>query len=485
MSVELNERRQQLLAGGGKDRVAKQHEAGKMTARERLGKLFDEGSFVETGVFAAGKAEASSVVTGYGTVNDRPVYAYAQDFTVKAGAVGKNAADKIVRVMELAAKTGAPVVALCDSAGANLLEGVEALDAYARIMQETAKISGVVPQVSLILGPCAGGAAFVPAMTDVVIVADKAGEMYVTGPQVVSARTRRNLTAKDLGGGKKLAETGAAHIVVDTEDEAIAAARKVLDLLPGNNQEDAPLAASDDLNRQLDIESYADAHDLVSRVADFYDYVELSRDYAPNMVTALARLGGRTVGIVANNPAEGEGALCAGACKKAARFVRLCDCYNIPVVTLVNTAGQTTVDETNNAPSIAAAAELIDAYAEAVVPKVSVLCGQAVGAAYAAMGSKGNGADVVYAWPKAFVAPMNAEAAVRILKAQELKDGADIAKLIQDYEAECGAVATAEAGLADDVIAPQATRQMVASALEMLMGKREVALPRKHGNLPL
>ena len=248
------------------------------------------------------------MVTGYGTVNDRPVYAYAQDFTVKAGAVGKNAADKIVRVMELAAKTVAPVVALCDSAGANLLEGVEALDAYARIMQETAKISGVVPQISLILGPCAGGAAFVPAMTDVVIVADKAGEMYVTGPQVVSARTRRNLTAKDLGGGKKLAETGAAHIVVDTEDEAIAAARKVLDLLPGNNQEDAPLAASDDLNRQLDIEAYADAHDLVSRVADFYDYVELSRDYAPNMVTALARLGGRTVGIVANNPAEGEGA---------------------------------------------------------------------------------------------------------------------------------------------------------------------------------
>ncbi len=480
MSVELNERRQQLLGGGGSDRVAKQHEAGKMTARERLTKLFDEGSFVETGVFAA-----SAVVTGYGTVEDRPVYAYAQDFTVKAGAMGKVAADKVVRVMELAAKTGAPVVALCDSAGADLRQGAEALDAYARIMKETARLSGVVPQISLILGPCAGGAAFVPALTDVVIAAESCGEMYVTGPQVVSARTGRNVSAKDLGGGKKLAKSGAAQIVTATEDEAIAMARKVLSLLPGNNMEDAPLAASDDLNRQLDIDSYSDAHDLVSRVADFYDYVELSKDYAPNMVTALARLGGRTVGIVANNPAVDEGVLCASACKKAARFVRLCDCYNIPVVTFVNTAGQTTVDENNNAASIAAAADLIFAYGEAVVPKVSVLCGQAVGAAYAAMGSKGNGADMVYAWPKAFVAPINAEAAVRILEDEQLSAGADLGALIKDYEDACGAVATAEAGLADDVIEPSQTRQMLAAALEMLLGKREVALPRKHGNLPL
>lgn len=485
MSVELNERRQKLFAAGGEDRVAKQHEAGKMTARERVAKLFDEGSFVEVGVFTAAKEAASSVITGYGTIEDRPVYAYAQDFTVKGGAMGAAAAAKIVRVMELAAKTGAPVVAMCDSAGASLEEGVAALNAYASIMAETAKISGVVPQVSLILGPCAGGAAFVPALGDVVIVADKVGQMFVTGPQVVSARTGRNLTAKDLGGGKKLAESGAAQIVVDTEDEALAMARKVLSFLPSNNQEDAPLAAGDDLNRQLDIDSYYDAHDAIVRIADFNDYVELSKDYAPNMVTALARVGGRCVGIVANNPAANDGVLCASACKKAARFIRLCDCFNLPVVTLVNTIGQNTVDENNNAAAITSAAQLIFAYAEAVVPKVSVLCGDAIGAAYAAMGSKANGADVVYAWPTAFVAPINAEAAVRILNKKEIMDGADVAKLTEDYKKNNGALAAAEAGVADDVIEPAATRQMIAAALEMLLGKREVLLPRKHGNLPL
>lgn len=485
MSVELNERRQKLFAAGGEDRVAKQHEAGKMTARERVAKLFDEGSFVEVGVFTAAKEAASSVITGYGTIEDRPVYAYAQDFTVKGGAMGAAAAAKIVRVMELAAKTGAPVVAMCDSAGASLEEGVAALNAYASIMAETAKISGVVPQVSLILGPCAGGAAFVPALGDVVIVADKVGQMFVTGPQVVSARTGRNLTAKDLGGGKKLAESGAAQIVVDTEDEALAMARKVLSFLPSNNQEDAPLAAGDDLNRQLDIDSYYDAHDAIVRIADFNDYVELSKDYAPNMVTALARVGGRCVGIVANNPAANDGVLCASACKKAARFIRLCDCFNLPVVTLVNTIGQNTVDENNNAAAITSAAQLIFAYAEAVVPKVSVLCGDAIGAAYAAMGSKANGADVVYAWPTAFVAPINAEAAVRILNKKEIMDGADVAALTEDYKKNNGALAAAEAGVADDVIEPAATRQMIAAALEMLLGKREVLLPRKHGNLPL
>lgn len=485
MSVELNERRQKLLAGGGQDRVARQHEAGKMTARERVAKLLDEGSFVEVGAFTAAKESASSVITGYGVIDERPVYVYAQDFTVKGGAMGAAAAAKIVRLMELAQKTGAPVIAMCDSAGADLSEGVEALNAYASIMKETAAISGVVPQISLILGPCAGGAAFVPALTDVTIVADKVGQMFVTGPQVVSARTGKDVSAKDLGGGKKLAESGAASIVVDTEDEAIAMARKVLSFLPSNNQEDAPLAMSDDLNRQLDIDTYHDAHDAIVRIADFNDYVELSKDFAPNMVTALARVGGRCVGIVANNPAAHDGVLCASACKKAARFIRMCDCYNLPVVTLVNTIGQNTVTAQNNAAAISGAAQLIFAYAEAVVPKVSILCGDAIGAAYAAMGSKANGADVVFAWPAAFVAPINAEAAVRILNKQEIKDGANVSELMDAYKKNNGAIAVCEAGVADDVIEPAATRQMIAAALEMLLGKREVLLPRKHGNLPL
>ena len=485
MSVELNERRQLVLGGGGEDRVAKQHEAGKLTARERVNKLFDEGSFVETGVFTAAKEGASSVITGYGTVEERPVFVYAQDFTVKGGAMGEGAAKKIVELLKLAGKTGAPVVAMADSAGADLNEGAKALNAYARIMKETAALSGVVPQISLILGPCAGGAAFVPELTDVVIAVEKIGQMFVTGPQVVSARTGRNVTAEDLGGAQKLVASGAAQIAVASEDEAFVMARRVLSFLPDNNQEDAQLVSADDLNRQLDIDTYYDAHDIVARIADFNDYVELTRDFAPNMVTALARLGGRSVGIVANNPAAHDGVLCASACKKAARFIRLCDCFNIPVVTLVNTPGQNTVDEEKNAAAVSAAAQLIFAYAEAVVPKVSVLCGQAVGAAYSAMGSKAVGADAVYAWPKAYIAPINAEAAVRILEKEEIRAGKPVAELAKFYEENNGALAAAEEGLCDDVIEPAATRQMIAAALEMLMGKREVALPRKHGNLPL
>ncbi len=484
MSVELNERRQKLFAAGGEELVKKQHDAGKLTARERVAKLFDEGSFVEVGVFTAAKEGASPVITGYGLVDERPVYVYAQDYTVAGGAMGAVSAAKIVRLMELAQKTGAPVVAMCDSAGADLNEGVAALNAYATVMKETAAISGVVPQISLVLGPCAGAAAYVPAMTDVTIVADKVGSMYVTGPQIVAARTGKDVTAKDFG-GKALAESGAAAICVETEDEAFAMARKVLSFLPGNNQEDAPLAMSDDLNRMLDIDSYVDAHDAVVRIADFNDYVELSKDFCPNMITAFARVGGRAVGIVANNPAVDGGVLCPPASAKAARFIRLCDCFNLPVVSLVNTCGLPTVDAQKNASAIQNVAKLVFAYAEAVVPKVSILCGEVIGAAYAAMGSKANGADVVYCWPNALVAPINAEAAVRVLKAEEIKGGANLNELIENYKDENGAVAICEAGVADDVIAPAATRQMIAAALEMLLGKREVLLPRKHGNLPL
>ena len=423
MSVELNERRQLVLGGGGEDRVAKQHEAGKLTARERVNKLFDEGSFVETGVFTAAKEGASSVITGYGTVEDRPVFVYAQDFTVKGGAMGEGAAKKIVELLKLAGKTGAPVVAMADSAGADLNEGAKALNAYARIMKETAALSGVVPQISLILGPCAGGAAFVPELTDVVIAVEKIGQMFVTGPQVVSARTGRNVTAEDLGGAKKLVASGAAQIAVASEDEAFAMARRVLSFLPDNNQEDAQLVSADDLNRQLDIDTYYDAHDIVARIADFNDYVELTRDFAPNMVTALARLGGRSVGIVANNPAAHDGVLCASACKKGGAFHPPVRLLQHPGRDPGQHPGQNTVDEEKNAAAVSAAAQLIFAYAEAVVPKVSVLCGQAVGAAYSAMGSKAVGADAVYAWPKAYIAPINAEAAVRILEKEEIRAG--------------------------------------------------------------
>lgn len=475
---ELKDLKQAMLGAGGEQSVAEQHKAGKQTARERVTALLDPESFVEVGMFASG------VVTGFGTVEDRPVYVYAQEYAKDFGAMDAAQADKIVRIMDLAVKTGAPVVALLDSAGADLTKGVSALDAYARIMAKTAQISGVVPQISVIAGPCAGGATAIPAMGDFVVAANTA-EMFVTGPQVVSARTGKDISAKELGGAETLDANGLAHLCAASEAEAFAQVRRLIALLPANNEEDAPMLMQDDLNRQLDIDSYYDAHDLLARVADFGDYLELQKSFGKSMVAALGRLGGRSVGFLANNPAQEDGALNDQACQKAARFVRMCDCFNIPVISFVNTAGQGTVTACENAKAIKGSAQLIGAYAEASVPKVSVICGQAIGSAYAAMGSRGLGADMVLAWPKAVIAPMDADAAVYVLQRDAIKDGQDVEELKAAYQKDNDGFAAAKAGLVDDVIEPAATRQMVAAALEMLLGKREVALPKKHANLPL
>ena len=475
---ELKDLKQAMLGAGGEQSVAEQHKAGKQTARERVTALLDPESFVEVGMFASG------VVTGFGTVEDRPVYVYAQEYAKDFGAMDAAQADKIVRIMDLAVKTGAPVVALLDSAGADLTKGVSALDAYARIMAKTAQISGVVPQISVIAGPCAGGATAIPAMGDFVVAANTA-EMFVTGPQVVSARTGKDISAKELGGAETLDANGLAHLCAASETEAFAQVRRLIALLPANNEEDAPMLMQDDLNRQLDIDSYYDAHDLLARVADFGDYLELQKGFGKSMVAALGRLGGRSVGFLANNPAQEDGALNDQACQKAARFVRMCDCFNIPVISFVNTAGQGTVTACENAKAIKGSAQLIGAYAEASVPKVSVICGQAIGSAYAAMGSRGLGADMVLAWPKAVIAPMDADAAVYVLQRDAIKAGQDVEELKAAYQKDNDGFAAAKAGLVDDVIEPAATRQMVAAALEMLLGKREVALPKKHANLPL
>ena len=475
---ELKDLKQAMLGAGGEQSVAEQHKAGKQTARERVTALLDPESFVEVGMFASG------VVTGFGTVEDRPVYVYAQEYAKDFGAMDAAQADKIVRIMDLAVKTGAPVVALLDSAGADLTKGVSALDAYARIMAKTAQISGVVPQISVIAGPCAGGATAIPAMGDFVVAANTA-EMFVTGPQVVSARTGKDISAKELGGAETLDANGLAHLCAASEAEAFAQVRRLIALLPANNEEDAPMLMQDDLNRQPDIDSYYDAHDLLARVADFGDYLELQKGFGKSMVAALGRLGGRSVGFLANNPAQEDGALNDQACQKAARFVRMCDCFNIPVISFVNTAGQGTVTACENAKAIKGSAQLIGAYAEASVPKVSVICGQAIGSAYAAMGSRGLGADMVLSWPKAVIAPMDADAAVYVLQRDAIKAGQDVEELKAAYQKDNDGFAAAKAGLVDDVIEPAATRQMVAAALEMLLGKREVALPKKHANLPL
>ncbi|MDR2514557.1 MAG: methylmalonyl-CoA carboxyltransferase [Christensenellaceae bacterium] len=474
---ELSERKRALLESAGAN--------GRLGARERIAKLLDEGSFVELGTIARAGGDAPGVVTGFGTVEDRPVYLYAQEYSRKGAGMDAAQAGKITRVIELAAKTGAPLLAILDSAGAKLEEGVLALDAYAKVMAATARISGVVPSLALVLGPCVGGAAYIPGISDFVIAAQKASALFVTGPQVVSARTGEDISADALGGAEALAKSGAAHLAAKDEAEALALARKLLSFLPANNEEDSPLALQDDLNRQLDISSYADVHDLFARIADFNDFFELQGGYAKNLVTGLARLGGRTVGLLGNNPASHDGVLCHKAAGKAARFVGFCDSFNIPVLSFISTKGPSTVTAEQNAASIKAGAQLIGAYASATVPKISVICGDAVGSAYVALGSKELGADLVYAWPSAFIAPMEDDAAVAILNREEIKAGEDAEALREAYREKNDGFGAAEKGAVDDVIEPASTRQILAAALEALLGKREAILPRKHGNLPL
>ena len=491
MSVELNERRQKLLAGGGQDRVARQHEAGKMTARERVAKLLDEGSFVEVGAFTAAKESASSVITGYGVIDERPVYVYAQDFTVKGGAMGAAAAAKIVRLMELAQKTGAPVIAMCDSAGADLSEGVEALNAYASIMKETAAISGVVPQISLVLGQCGGIASAIAGMTDITIMS-KNGALFVNGPMVVSAVAGKEVDMATLAGPQASMRSGMAQLTAETDEEAIAAARKLVSMLPVNNLDEAVEISADDVNRELaelnGVDKLEDIRDLIRSVSDLGDFVELSADFAPSMVTALGKIGGATVGFIANQAAKDEGRLTVYGCKKAAAFASFCDCFSIPVVTVVDSMGM----KISTAPQGELArngAQLMFALSQATNVRIALIVGNAVGMGYAALASRAS-ADVVYAWPGAVISAVTPKIAVQLNSADELKGADDPyakrAELENRYMDDVAdGVNAAKLGYVDDVIEPAQTRQMIAAALEMLEGKRESKPAKKHGNMPL
>lgn len=482
MSVDLNDRRRKLAqSGSGAD---KQKQEGKMTARERIAQFTDPNSFVEIGTFAGTTdQENSSVIAGYGTVEDRLVYLYAQDFTVKSGAISRSTADKIVRVMELARKTGAPIVSLCDSGGARIDQGACSMDAYARVMGLAARLSGVVPQIALVLGPCAGGAAIIAQMADFVVQAGK-GSQFITSPQVASARFGQEYTPMTLGGGAVADERGGAHIVCEEEAQGIAMARKLISFLPANNEEDAPPAAIDDLNRPIAADGQ-DAVTLIAQLSDFGDFLELQAGYAANMTTALARIGGRTVGIVANNPAKHDGIICDDGAKKAARLVRYCDAFNIPVIALVNTPGVSSANAEWNFVMLKAIGQLVYAFAEATVPTISLVTGSAIGAGYAAMASKALGSDILYAWPDALIAPVSPEAAVHILSKKDLEAGKSEEELVEAYKAQNGAINAAELGLVDDIIEPASTRQMIAASLEALLGKRDSLPPRKHGNMPL
>ena len=482
--------KKQAILQGDADRIAKQRAAGKLTARERVEKLLDAGSFVEMDALVSKNDDYAGVITGYGTVQDRPVYLFAQDFTVHGGAMGQSQAKKICKVLELALKTGAPVVALCDSAGVRIDEGAAAMNAYASIYAKLAKMSGVVPVIALVLGPVVGGAALIAQMADVSIEAEKVGQLMVYGPQVMSALTGKTYDAKSLGGAEAMAAQGGVALTAATEDEAIALAARVLDLLPGSNAEDAEIVDTDDMNRILPQVDAADAQALMGAMADGGSYVELYKAWGKEIRIALTRMGGRTVGMVVSNAKENDGMLTPAAAAKAARFIRLCDCYSIPVVSLINSKGVAVPKAESQSWTMITAAQLLYAYAEATTAKVSVVVGNAIGQAYVAMGGKAN-ADMTYAWPGAVISALTPEAAVQVLYVDELKaDKKPALESRAELEAKFAAdvadgVAAAQAGMIDDVIDPAQTRKYVIAAIEMLSSKRESNPPKKHGNLPL
>ena len=475
-------RKQDILSGNAAG-VEKQKKSGKLTARERIELLLDAGSFVEQGMLVAD----AGVVTGSGTVDGRPVYVFAQDFAVMDGAVGAKQAKKIVKVLELARKTGTPVVAMCDSNGARVAEGALALEAYADIFAHMARLSGVVPMITLVLGPCVGAAAMMAELSDLVFVAKPAGVLLVAGPQVLASTMGKSLTAEELGGGKTAVESGAAHFACETEEEAVAQVKTVLGMLPANNLEDAPFAVEEDMNRLVDgLEAGAEGRDVIAKLADTGSVVEVGKGHT-GAVTALAKLAGRTVAFVYT----GKGDTCDKRMKKITRFVRFADCYNIPVVSLIDSTGLTIFDTVDRQMSVhKAASSMIYAYSEATTVKVALVIGNAVGAAYVAMGGSAN-ADATYAWPGAVISPLTGEAAIQVMWKDEIKSStgdavAARAELAAKYEAEVAdGVNAAAQGLIDDVIDPADSRKTIIAALELLSSKRDSNPPKKHGNMPL
>lgn len=460
-----------------------QKQSGKLSARERVALLLDGGSFVEQGMLACD----AGVVTGSGTVDGRAVFVLAQDFAVMNGAMGAAQAKKIVRVLEQARKTGTPLVAMCDSNGARVGEGAAALEAYSDVFAHMARLSGVVPMITLVLGPCVGAAAMMAELSDIAVVAKPAGALLVAGPQVLSSKMGKDLSAQDLGGAEIAVKHGAAHIACESEEEAVAQAKALLALLPANNIEDAPFGVEEDMNRLVEgLEAGADGRAVIEALADAGSVVELGKGYT-GAVTALARMAGRTVAFVYT----GKGDTCDKRMNKIARMVRFADCYNIPVVSLVDSTGLELFDTVDRQMSVLkAASKLVYAYSEATTVKVTLVIGNAVGAAYVAMGGSGN-ADATYAWPGSVISPLTGEAAIQVMWPDKIREStgdavAARAELAAKYEAEVAdGVNAAAQGLVDDVIDPADSRKMVIAALELLSSKRDSNPPKKHGNMPL
>ncbi|MDE7412218.1 MAG: acyl-CoA carboxylase subunit beta [Muribaculaceae bacterium] len=508
---ELIAKRAEARLGGGEKAIIKQHERGKYTARERIAMLLDEGSFEELDMFVTHRCTnfgmekkhplGDGVVTGFGTIDGRLVYVFAQDFTVLGGSLSETMAQKICKVMDLAMKMGAPCIGLNDSGGARIQEGINALGGYAEIFQRNILASGVIPQISAILGPCAGGAVYSPALTDFTIMTKGLSYMFLTGPTVVKTVTGEDVTQEQLGGASvHSTKSGVTHFATETEEEALALIRKLISYIPQNNLEETPLVdCKDPIDRLEDKlndiipdsakRSY-DMYEVIGAIVDNSEFLEVQRDYAKNIIIGFARMNGQSVGIVANQPKVLAGVLDSNASRKAARFVRFCDCFNIPLVTLVDVPGflPGTGQEYNGV--ILHGAKLLYAYGEATVPKVTVTLRKSYGGSHIVMSCKQLRGDVNYAWPSSEIAVMGAEGAVGVLYAKEAKTHENPAQFKAEKEEEyrelfANPYQAAKFGYIDDVIEPRNTRFRVIKALNMLATKKQTNPAKKHGNIPL
>jgi len=509
--ADLRARKDRIRALGGRERIQRQHDAGKLTARERLDLLLDPGSFVELDMFATHQAHhfgmerveapADGVVTGYGTIHGRTVYLFSQDFTVLGGSLGEAHAAKICKVMDLAMRTGAPVIGLNDSGGARIQEGVASLGGYAEIFYRNTMASGVIPQISAIMGPCAGGAVYSPAITDFTVMVRGTSYMFVTGPQVVRTVTREEVGFEDLGGAEVHAsKSGVAHFVAEDDADCLQLIRRLLGYLPQNNLEDPPQSSAEDDPARMDdglntlvpddpAKPY-DMAEVIRRIVDAGSFLDVHGHFAQNIITGFARLDGRPVGIVAQQPQVLAGVLDIASSTKGARFVRFCDAFNIPLVTFVDVPGFLPGVGQEHSGIIRAGAKLLYAYCEATVPKLTVVTRKAYGGAYDVMSSRHIRGDLNLAWPTAEIAVMGPEVAIGIIFRKELAEASDPgalrAQLVAEYRAQFATPYIAAArGYIDDVIEPRETRPRLISALAMLASKRQSLPKKKHGNIPL
>src|SRR6056297_2623337 len=504
---ELEDRRGEARLGGGQTRIDAQHSKGKLTARERIELLLDEGSFEEFDMFVAHRCTdfgmqnnrpyGDGVVTGWGTINGRQVYVFSQDFTVLGGSVSETHAQKICKIMDMAVQNGAPVIGLNDSGGARIQEGVDSLAGYGEVFQRNIEASGVIPQISVIMGPCAGGAVYSPAMTDFIFMVRDSSYMFVTGPDVVKTVTNEQVTAEELGGAAThTRKSSVADGAFENDVEAMAEVRRLVDFLPLNNQESVPVRPFfDDPDRaepSLDTIVPAnpnmpyDMKELITKVGDEGDFYEIQEDFAKNIITGFIRLEGRTVGVVANQPMVLAGCLDIDSSRKAARFVRFCDCFDIPILTFVDVPGFLPGTGQEHDGVIKHGAKLLFAYGEATVPKVTVITRKAYGGAYVVMSSKHLRGDINYAWPTSEVAVMGAKGATEILYRSELGDPEKLAKHTADYEDRfANPFVAAERGFIDEVIQPRSTRKRVSRAFAALRNKKRKMPWKKHDNIPL